>query len=381
MDSGNITVSLHANSVPPFVNEEMDRLYQHMHCSLVYHDLYGAITPGTSTYVARREDEIVAVILFCVENGTARVLNEQLRLDAAEIQRFCDTVFEAHPSVQIVTFPVIENAVAGLSYPYQQSLCTQDIVLTMPVSADAYLNSLGKSTRNYIKRYQNKLRRDFPSLTCQTYDRADASEQDIRDIIALNIARMASRYTSSYIDDNEAERIIKLVRICGLVTVMRINGRVCAGTINYRFGENYFLKVVAHDPKYDEYGLGTLSCYLAIRECIARQGREYHFLWGRYEYKFRLLGTQRDLSHLAIYRSRIQMLRNGRDVIKFTYSGTMYRVRDWMEAKMRRKDSSTLSGRVAFHCLNGLKKLKRLVARLRAQRSGVAVEPVSLQKE
>ncbi|OGB24453.1 MAG: hypothetical protein A3I66_10605 [Burkholderiales bacterium RIFCSPLOWO2_02_FULL_57_36] len=381
MESGNIAISLHSNSVPHFVNGAMDQLYQHMHSSLAYHGIYGHITQDTSTYVARKNGEIVAVILFCIENGKLRVLNEQLRLEADEIQRFSDYIFNTCQSVHVVTFPVIENTISRLSFPYQQSLCTQDIVLTMPESVEAYLHSLGKSTRNYVKRYQNKLKRDFPSMTCKTYGNHDASEQHIRDICALNRARMANRCTSSYIDDAETERLIKLVRICGLVTVITINGSVCAGTINYRFGENYFLKVIAHDPAYDEYGLGTLCCYLTICECIARKGKEYHFLWGRYEYKFRLLGIQRDLSHLAIYRSRLHMFLNGRDALKLAYNGRMYGARDWMELKMRRMDNSTVSGKLAFHFLNNLKKMKRTVARWRARRHASVVEPASLQKE
>lgn len=381
MDPENITVSLHASSVPQFAYGAMDQLYQHMHSSFAYLSIYGRINQETITYVVRKGGQVVAVILFCIEHGKVRVLNEQLRLADDEIQRFSDHVFKAYPSVHVITFPVIENTVGRLCFPFQQSLCTQDIVLTMPESPEAYLNSLGKSTRNYIKRYQNKLRRGFPSLTCKTYGCSDAREQDIRDICALNRARMANRYTSSYIDDAETERIIRMVRICGLVTVMAIDGRVCAGTINCRIGENYFLKVIAHDPAYDEYGLGTVCCYLTICECIARRGREYHFLWGRYEYKFRLLGQQRDLCHLAIYRSHLHQLRNGRDAIKLAYSGRIYRARDWIELKMRRKDSSSLSGIILFHGLTGLKKLKRSIARLRAHGYRTSAKPVSLQKE
>lgn len=383
MEPNNFTISLHPNSVPQFAVAAMDRLYQHMHSSCSYHAIYGNITPDTNTYVVQDNAEIVAVLLFCIENRKVRVLNEQLRLDPAEIERFADHVFKTYCSIDVVVFPVLENTVGRLSFPHQQSFCTQNIVLTMPDTADTYLNSLGKSTRSYIKRYLNKLKRDFPSLTCKTYGSSDADEKDIRDIIGLNRARMANRYKSSYIDDAEAERIIKLVRICGLVTVITINGRVCAGTINYRFGANYFLKVVAHDPEYDEYGLGTLCCYLTIRECIALGGKEYHFLWGRYEYKYRLLGMQRDLNHLAIYRSYLSMLLNSREALRLACHGRMYWVKDWMELKARRMDSSSFGSRLVFHSLNSLKKLKRSIARLCAHKNenGLAAETTLLPKK
>ncbi len=366
MDHDCATVSLYENSIPPFVNEALDRLYQRMHSSVAYHTIYGNISSETKTYVAWKDEKIVAVLLFFIEGQRARVLNEQLQIDPVEIERFSLHVFNTYQSVRIISFPVIEGRIDTLSFPYQQSPCTQDIVLTLPDTAQAYLSGLGKSTRSYIKRYLNKLKSSFPSLTCVTYENGDISEQHIRDITALNRARMATRHKSSNIDDAELERMIRLARLCGLVTIVTINGRVCAGTINYRFGENYFLQVLAHDPEYDEFGLGTLCCYLTICECIARNGNEYHFLWGRYEYKYRLLGLQRDLAHLVIYRSRLDLLINGGAALKLAFRGVEYTAKDWAEHKARRMDASSLSARLAFYGLNGLKKWKRSISRLQA---------------
>jgi hypothetical protein len=381
MDSDSVTISLYSTAVPRFVDGVLNQLYQCMHSSFAYHSIYGNITQDTCTYVARKNGEVVAALLFSIEDGMARVLNEQLSLDADEIDRFSDYIFKEYPSVHIVWFPVIENKIGSLLFPYQQSPCTQDIVLTLPETADAYLNSLGKATRSYIKRYLNKLKRSFPTMSCKTYGNNEVSEQHVRDIIALNRARMASRCQSSSIDEAETERIIRLVRLCGMVTMVTIDGRVCAGAINYRFGDNYFLSVISHDPEYDEFGLGTLCCYLGICECIARHGREYHFLWGRYDYKYRLLGVQRDLSRLAIYRSRLQLFLNSRRALKLACEGYAYQARDWMESKMRRLDNASVRGRLAFHGLNGLKKLKRSVSRLRANRNNAIGESVSLHKE
>jgi hypothetical protein len=359
----------------------MDRLYQHIHSSYAYHDIYGNITAETNTYVAQRNGETAVVLLYRIEHGSVRVLNEQLRLQQKEVDRFSHYIFDKHATVDTICFPTIENRIGRLSFPYQQPACTHDIVLTLPESAEAYVNKLGKSTRSYIKRYLNKLKRDYPSMTCNTCDGAQASEQDILAIIALNRARMAEKHKSSYIDDAEAERIIKLVRLCGLVTVVTIDGKVSAGTINCRFGDNYFLQVIAHDPAYDEYRLGTLCCYLTICECIARKGREYHFLWGRYEYKYRLLGVQRDLSHLVIYRSRMRQLLKCGAALKLSYEGYRYRTKDWLEHKARRVDNSSLSGKLVYHGLNNLKKFKRSVDRLRAGPEKITGAPRSLNSE
>jgi len=48
-----------------------------------------------------------------------------------------------------------------------------------------------------------------------------------------------------------------------------------------------------------------LCCYLAMTETIQRGAKEAHLLWGRNSYKFKLLGVQRDMVNLDIYRSRM----------------------------------------------------------------------------
>lgn len=363
-----IEIQMYTGAVPHSVHAPMDRLYRHLHASSAYHAVYGSVSSETRTCVLKRGDEVIAVILFRFEGERVRVINEQCAFPQEAIDAFSDYLFSHFPAVALISFPVVQQIPAALHHPFLHARCTHDIVLTLPGSEEEYLASLGKSTRTYIKRYLNKLKRCFPTAAWTTCEGKDASEADVRAIIELNHARMAEKYKDSYIDEAETARILRLVRQCGLVTVMTIDGRVCAGTINYRVADNYFLQVVAHAPAYDDYGLGTLCCYLTICACIARKGCEYHFLWGRYEYKYRLLGVQRDLSHLLIYRSRLHMALNGKTTLRHLYGARMYALHDWMEHSARRMDESSMLGTAAFHCLNGMKKIKRSVDRLRMQR-------------
>jgi hypothetical protein len=345
--------------------DAMDVLYGHLHASPLYHEVYGNLTVGTRTCVIREGGNVAGVILYRIEQDRARVLNEQCAFPRNVVEAFAQHVFAHFSEVTAVCFPAMRPTFHALAYPFIAAKRTQDIVLSLPESADAYRDMLGKSTRTYIKRYFNKLKRCFPSVSWTSDDGDKASEEDIRAVIEFNRARMAGKYKDSYIDDAEADRILQLVRRCGFVTVMRIAGKVCAGTINYRIGDNYFLQVIAHNPAYDEYGLGTLCCYLTVCECIARKGREYHFLWGRYEYKYRLLGVQQDMSDVLVYRSRRHMLRDGRMVLGMLCAGRLYEAKDWMEHRARRMDDSSLSGKVAYRCLNALKQAKRSIDRRR----------------
>jgi hypothetical protein len=372
MESKNITVSVYRNSVPPYVNAEMDQLYQHRYASFLQLKIYGQITDTTSTYEVRESGKVTVILLFDVENAKVRVLNEQISLDEDEIERFARHIFASFEFVNVISFPVIQADIRRISFPHQQCHSTQDIVLALPPTVQKYTASLGKATRSYVKRYLNKLKRDFGSVSFNIHMNEDVSEQHIRDIIEFNRSRMAGMYKSSYIDDEEASRMFALLKQRGFVGVLTIDGRTCAGTINYRFGRNYFLQVVAHGSLYDDYGLGTLSCYLTICECIARGGNEYHFLWGQYEYKYRLLGVQRDLDHLAIYRSRLHFLLNGGTALRIALAGCNYTVKSWLLHKGRRKDNSSFMFRLVFHIVNGMRAIKRSAARILQDRDKIA---------
>lgn len=316
MHDDDITISLFENNIPDAVEHDLEHLYQHLYSTLAHHRSYGGLAPGTKAYVARRNDAPVAVLLLRNEKNTVRVLNEQIQLDPEELNRFARYVFAHFSSVNVILFHAVHTEAQRIRFPCQHFHCTEDIVLDLPTSVDAYRARMGKATRSYLSRYMNKLQRDFPSMRHEVYRQDEIGRHHLQQIIDMNRARMADRNRESYIDDAEAERIIGMAQRCGLVSVITIDGRVCAGAINFRIGEHYFLKVIAHDSAYNDYRLGTLCCYLAICECIAQGGKEYHFLWGRYDYKYRLLGVQRDLDHVAVYRSRMHMLLNGRMVLR-----------------------------------------------------------------
>jgi hypothetical protein len=365
MEKPFIDITLYRNEVPAFVPGMLDRLYGHLLSSFDYHSVYESLPRESHSCVMTAAGEALAVILFRVEEKQIRVINEQCVFSPDVMDAFSEFAFREFPEANMICFTAVRHDGGTLSHPHLAAKRTQDIVLALPESQDQYLALLGKSTRAYIKRYFNKLKRLHPSASWVTLDGSEVSEEHLRAIIEFNRARMAGKYKQSYIDDMEADRILRLVRRCGLVTVMTIEGKVCAGTINYRVADNYFLQVIAHDPAFDDLGIGTLCCYLTICECIARGGRNYHFLWGRYEYKYRLLGVQRDLSDVFIYRSRMDLLRDAKVALGHAYGGRVYVLKDWMEHRARRLDDASVAGRTAYYCFNGLKKVKRSLDRLR----------------
>jgi hypothetical protein len=324
-------VTLYARTVPPFVAAALERLYQHLYASLTKFSLDGVLA-NAGTYVVRQGEKEVALLLFRREQNRVEVLNEMIRLDAEDVQRFADSVFAAFEQVDVISFRAVQADISQLPYPYQRFNATENVVLTLPASEQEYFAGLGHATRKSIKYYTSKLKRSYPSFEFQTYDSKTATELQIRTIIHLNRARMAGKRKVSAIDDKELQRKLRLVRECGIVGVATIDGRICAGSISYRIGDNYFMDVSAHDNAYNDYRLGTLCCYLTICSCIARGGKECHLLWGNLEFKARFQGVQHNLDHLVVYRAPSAVLLNASIAFKTVLTGMQRQARLWLLA-------------------------------------------------
>ncbi|WP_161603775.1 GNAT family N-acetyltransferase [Noviherbaspirillum massiliense] len=330
----------------------MERLYGNFFSSYRNLELPDDELKQVCTYVARKDGEYDAIFLFLRRQGKINVLNEVIRIDSARIRAFADHVFTRFRDVNVITFKAIETDIDRIVYPHQRFNYSEDIAMKLPPTADEYLARLGKNTRRNIKRYSDKLMRSFPSLRYEVYEREAVSESQVREIVGLNRERMASKNKVSALNEEETRRIVKRARSCGLVGIMSINDKICAGAISYCTGENYFLDVLAHDLAYNDYWVGILCCYMTIRECIARGGKEFHFLWGRYEYKFALGASLRHLDCVAVYRSRLQFLLNGDFALKTALNGYVRATKVWLH-----HSDSRISARI-LKLLDDLRNLR-----------------------
>lgn len=319
-DKSDTKIACYENELPSFIEAELERLYGNVFSVLKQFRTYGEGKIPFNAYVARNEQAIKTVLIFTRKGNRVRVMNEVIALDENEISEFASFIFRTYSSVQVIDFHAIHAEINNPSFPVQVYDCLEDIVLELPATENEYQSQLGKNTRRNLKRYSERLYKDHPSFEFQFYEKEQIQDEHIHAIVRLNKARMAEKNKESIIDDPETERIIRMVKAYGMVGVARINNVICAGTISYRVGNNYFLSVLAHEPEYDPYWIGILCCYKTIRECILRGGREFHFLWGRYDYKFTLLAKLRELNHITIYRSRMHHLCNVGSVCKGVFA-------------------------------------------------------------
>ncbi len=355
--SEQLTVTCHEQRIPEFVEHDIAKLYGSLYSSLPMLRANESLHQPVDTCVVHHNEKLAAIFLVRIRAGVMSVLNEGIPLSDEQLQVFSVFVFSRHPEVGVIRFTSVHlRDNIPIFLPHQRYRCGENIVVTLPRSVPAYHASLGKNTRRNLKRYGERLLRDFPSYHYEVREGCDVDQQDVRSIIDLNIVRMASKNKVSAYSPEEKERLVGLVRHCGLVGIARIDGRVCAGALSFRSGDNYALSVLAHDPAYNDYSLGVLCAYHIICDCIERGATEFHFLWGRYDYKFLLMGKERALENLSIYRSGFKIACHGDLYLRNQFAAWNRRLADRLQAMGKQKSTST---RLALRVLDGLRAAKR----------------------
>jgi hypothetical protein len=129
-------------------------------------------------------------------------------------------------------------------------------------------------------------------------------------LVDLKRANMDEKRIKFSITPEETAWMIELAKTHGMLIVALLDGKVCGGSLSFRLGDHYFSHLNGYDVRFAKYSLGMLCCYLAVKEQIQRGAKEAHLSWGRNQYKFKLLGVQRDLANLDIYRSRMKHYRH-----------------------------------------------------------------------
>jgi CelD/BcsL family acetyltransferase involved in cellulose biosynthesis len=297
------------DAVPAFLASELDALYQHFNSSL-QHFAFRARAEGARAYVARRDGRFLAVFLFHVEKGRIQVLNEMVAIPVEEIERFARFAFARFAEASTISFSLIGVDVAALSLPFQQYGHSEDIVVSLPESADAYLAKLGSKTRHNIRHQLKALSRDRPELCFQTFEQAEIEPETLSALFALKRRNTDSKGIEFGMSCEEADWMMQQAQAGGLLLVAVAGERICGGSLSLKLGDHYFAYVTAFEPEFEKYSLGMLCCYLAMLEKIARKAKEAHLSWGRQQYKFRLLGIQRDMANVDLYRSRLAYWRH-----------------------------------------------------------------------
>lgn len=317
LSEGDVAISCY-DSVPPSLEAELERLYHHINSSLCHHAVARSAQDAYA-YVARRGNQPLAIFLFQREGRSVLVFNEMMQLTQGEIERFASYIFSRFPSVTRISFKIGKD-IGVVSLPWQQYGNAEDIVVSLPETPEAYFSRLGAKMRHNIRHQMKTICADFPGFSFNTYENGAIAEHHVLDLINMKKASMDDKRIKCGITPEETAWLIKRAKTNGLLIVALLDDKVCGGSLSLRLGDHYFAHLNGYDKRFAKYSLGLLCCYLAMKETIQRGAKEAHLLWGRNQYKFKLLGVARDVANLDIYRSRVayylsfdRVLRNALD--------------------------------------------------------------------
>lgn len=288
--------------IPSFVEAALDERYGSLYSSIPQLGLFSL--QDVSTYAEWSGLKVKELFLYRRERGRITVINQGMCIDGAAVQRFADAVF-AH---EIGSYRLHFHSVQPTDLHRLQRMVSlpisEDIVITLPDNEASYLASLGKSLRQSLRSRLTRTK----GLTHQIIPGHALNAELLDPIIGFNRARMASKHRNSAIDQAESSRLLLMAQARGMVGTIHIEGRLCAGSLVCRFGDDVFSLLNAHDPATNHLGLGKLARHLMILEAIRTGAQRFHLLGGYFTSK-RPFGAQRiPLYELIVYRNRFRII-------------------------------------------------------------------------
>ncbi len=312
---------IHEGQIPRFVEQALDELYGSLYASLPQLSFGGL--DGVSTYAERKAGRLHALFLYLRERSSIRVINEGMAIEADTAIRFADAMFSREPRAACVSFRAIRFSGTPAGRPTVSLAKTEDIVLDLPRDESAYLASLGKSTRKTLR--QNLARAQ--KLVHAVIPGREVEGALVDAIIGFNRARMADKHRRSAVDAKAREQLLSLVRARGLAGTVTLDGRMCAGTLACRIGDDLYSLLNAHDPALNSIGLGNIARHLMIIAAIRDGVQRFHLLGGHFPSK-RPCGAGRvPLHDLLIYRNMRSMLSDIGRIASLTAQAAAYRIR------------------------------------------------------
>ena len=336
-----IVSEIYKQSVPAFASMALDRLQGSLYASPRYLKLSDPDQISPNTWVGYRNGEIVGVLLFRIEEKRVIVLCEVVTLDSLQIDAFAVSVFSNFPGIRHIVFNAVSLSLPPTFLPAQFYPFSENYVLKLPSSTETYMAMLGKSTRQSLRGYRNRLLRDFPDFSWTAYACDELSTEQQRQLVLIlqrfKHASMTARGKSAAIDATETQNFLTMAAECGLFGVAKVNGRICAGAFSCRIGDSYVMLFSASDPALSIYRLGLLTCLWSVSDCIHRGGRQCHMLWGRYQYKHQLLAEPKILYRLIVYPSFRQMGAQPLTVLRMFFYGGYVRSIQWLQDYLKKE--------------------------------------------
>ena len=240
--------------------------------------------------------------------GAARVETSSTRSSNSQLWSQIEELASHHAATQLAqieaTSPLVERARAAHWQIIPAEVCP---VLSLPDSWDEYVKSLGKNMREQIKRYPKRLAKQF-EVEYSMSQSANETEVALTHLFRLHGKRWRARgqtgvlilprrqgFQRALCEELRQQNQLRL-------WTATVNGQAACVLLSYFYDRRYSFFIGGFEPDLMRWSVGTCLFAQVLRHAIEADGaREFDFLKGREEYKYRLGAQDREYVTLQTF--------------------------------------------------------------------------------
>jgi CelD/BcsL family acetyltransferase involved in cellulose biosynthesis len=179
-------------------------------------------------------------------------------------------------------------------------------VLEFPATFDEYVKSLGKNMREQMRRYPKRLEKQFHV----EYELAQTPEQvetALGDLFQLHGKRWRARGQTGVLALPKRQKFHRLVCEKFLANdwlrlwTLRCDGKSACVLLCYFWGGKYWFFIGGFEPELMRWSVGTCLFARVFQTAIEEGAKEFDFLRGAEEYKYRYGATDRAYQSLSFF--------------------------------------------------------------------------------
>ena len=242
--------------------------------------------------------------------GGARIESSTRSPEQSQLWNRLEELSSRHAATQLAQIetssPLVEMARAANWQILPAETCP---VLALPSSWDEYVKSLGKNMREQIKRYPKRLEKEFAVEYSMSQSAAE-TETALSDLIRLHTKRWRARGQTGVLVLPRRQQFQRA--LCEELRqknqlrlwTARVNGQAACVLLSYFYDGRYSFFIGGFEPDLMRWSVGTCLFAQVLRHAIEVDGaREFDFLKGREEYKYRLGAQDREYVTLQHFQN------------------------------------------------------------------------------
>ena len=305
---------VHLDEAPAELLAELPELYSSAFSIAEYFAIYDR----PRRMYACELDEPHHVIVFTSHGATAEVLNKVIEIEPAAVERLAAAIFRARPEIRRIRAEV-KFAPPVLGLPVRELHRSDDQVVELPATGEAFERRLGASTRKKLRNFRNRLQRAHPDFNLRTVEGEEITLALVEQVFDWNKQRIIAK-GGRWGFENEPGAPYKAwrwLRSHGAVLCGYMGEECVAAELLLFVGRDCWALRGGFDPIYSDVDLGFLMSSFLIVESIQRGCARTHLLFGASAYKQHLGAVPVTAYRVSIFRSRFDKVLYAREPSPF----------------------------------------------------------------